>query len=202
MPRTPAEVRLPGPDAKPCKRGNIAPRNRYGLCLCAECQEAKRQQQRSRYRTDPEYHSRQASSGRTWRRANTHRTLLNGARQRAAKAGIPFDLTLADITIPATCPALGIPLVVGRGKVSDGSPTLDRIVPSLGYVRGNIAVLSLRANRIKNDATADELEQVLNWLRSQSSPTDTHEAPQSANVIPFPRHTREAGDRLRRVAGQ
>ena len=58
------------------------------------------------------------------------------------------------------CPVLGIPLVIGEGACSDNSPSIDRIIPELGYVKGNIKVISRRANRIKNDATPDELFKV------------------------------------------
>lgn len=75
--------------------------------------------------------------------------MLSAAKQRARKKQLPFMLTLADIPqIPETCPVLGIPLKV---------PSLDRIVPSLGYVPGNVRVISCRANTLRNDATATEL---------------------------------------------
>ena len=41
------------------------------------------------------------------------------------------------------------------------SPSLDRIIPSLGYVKGNIRVISFRANTLKNNATLSELELIL-----------------------------------------
>jgi hypothetical protein len=93
----------------------------------------------------------------------------NNAKMRAARAGVPFDITVEDILAawPADgrCPALGIPLVKGIGQSGYESPTLDRIVPELGYVKGNIAVLSARANLIKNDATAGEVLAVGVWLQ-------------------------------------
>ncbi len=64
--------------------------------------------------------------------------------------------------MPRFCPALGIPLYRAAGSAAQGpnSPTLDRIVPELGYVRGNVRVISSRANQIKSDATPAELLQV------------------------------------------
>lgn len=58
--------------------------------------------------------------------------------------------------------------VLNLGLLLDGSrrdrkPSLDRVVPSLGYVKGNVRVISFRANRIKSDATADELRAVLSY---------------------------------------
>lgn len=61
---------------------------------------------------------------------------------------------------------LGIPLVVKEGKgTNPNSPTVDRIIPKLGYVKGNVAVISDRANRIKADASVEEITAVAKWLR-------------------------------------
>ena len=96
--------------------------------------------------------------------------MRNSAKQRAKKKGLPFDLELADISIPAFCPALGIPLFVGAGRgPKPNAPSLDRIVPELGYVRGNVAVISYKANAIKSTATAEEIERVAQWLRTISN---------------------------------
>lgn len=88
--------------------------------------------------------------------------LLYAARRRSANKQLPFNLTKDDIAIPAVCPVLGIPLYRAGGAAAQGpnSPTLDRIVPELGYVRGNVRVVSARANQIKSDATPQELLQV------------------------------------------
>lgn len=80
------------------------------------------------------------------------------ARKRAVRFGLPFSIEPADIIIPATCPVLGFHL---DGETRDRTPSLDRFSPSLGYVAGNIRVISFRANRIKSDATTDELRRVL-----------------------------------------
>ena len=73
------------------------------------------------------------------------------------------------IIIPKICPVLGIPLSFGNEKESplptDNSPSIDRIIPTLGYVKNNIVIVSQRANRIKNDATIDELERVFNFYQ-------------------------------------
>jgi hypothetical protein len=55
------------------------------------------------------------------------------------------------------CPYLGIPLVHGTGKLTRSSPTLDRITPALGYVEGNVEVISYLANAMKRDATEEQL---------------------------------------------
>jgi hypothetical protein len=93
--------------------------------------------------------------------------MFRSARHRARQKGIPFCLDIDDIRIPERCPLLDIPLlqkiVVGNGP-SDNSPSLDRIEPSLGYVKGNIWVISRRANMIKNAASFEEFRLIFsNW---------------------------------------
>lgn len=89
-------------------------------------------------------------------------------RQRSLAAGIPFDLTVADVRAAfkkagPRCPVLGVKwTTTGRYARS-----LDRLIPYLGYVRGNIAVISMRANQIKTDARAHEVESVARWMRAK-----------------------------------
>lgn len=84
------------------------------------------------------------------RMAKPEKLLLERARRRAEIGGLPFGISLADIIIPSTCPALGIPVRLTAGR-SPHSPSLDKIVPSKGYVSGNVRVISDRANRLKSD---------------------------------------------------
>jgi hypothetical protein len=90
--------------------------------------------------------------------------MLNRAKKRAKLAGVPFKLKRSDVVVPMCCPILNIPLKSGVGRSHDASPSLDRIEPRKGYVRGNIAVISQRANQIKNVASAMELFAVAHWL--------------------------------------
>ena len=100
-------------------------------------------------------------------KASPEYRMYHNAKSRAKKFGLDFTIELKDIVSPEFCPALGIPLkrAVGRGANSDFSPSLDRLIPSLGYVRGNVVVLSKKANQIKNNATVYELEKIAQWLR-------------------------------------
>jgi hypothetical protein len=96
--------------------------------------------------------------------------MLRSARSRAAAKGLPFNITIDDFTIPETCPALGIELTIGAGPAHrDSAPSLDRVVPSMGYVKGNVVVISSRANRIKNDASAYELRRLADFLENHIS---------------------------------
>lgn len=104
---------------------------------------------------------------REYLRNNRHKNMLNGARNRAKDKSLPFDLELSDIVIPEFCPILGIRLEFQEGRSSGCSPSLDRIVPEKGYTKGNVQVISMRANQIKSDATADEIMAVAKYCKEQ-----------------------------------
>jgi hypothetical protein len=103
---------------------------------------------------------------RAWGRANKELMMLRAAQKRADARGLAFALTLADIAIPSTCPVLGIAIDRSAGAAAAGSPSLDRIDNGKGYVRGNVAVISLRANQLKRDGTAEEHERIASWMRA------------------------------------
>jgi hypothetical protein len=90
--------------------------------------------------------------------------ILKDARTRAIKYNLPFDLYLEDIQIPDYCPVLGFPLAKIEGFPNRASPSLDRMDPVKGYVRGNVRVISTRANQLKSDASVEELAAVLRDL--------------------------------------
>jgi hypothetical protein len=91
--------------------------------------------------------------------------LINAAKSRAKRKNLPFDIKIEDIVVPDVCPVLGIPLKHGVSRVCDNSPTLDRIIPELGYVIGNIQVISHKANTIKSNATYEEMCRVVEHMR-------------------------------------
>lgn len=76
--------------------------------------------------------------------------LWHRARNRAERKRLPFNIPLKSVIIPEVCPILGIRLVVGEGRAPE-SPSLDRVVPSRGYVVGNCRVISDQANRLKSN---------------------------------------------------
>jgi len=91
--------------------------------------------------------------------------LLYAAKRRAVTREIEFDITVDDIVIPKYCPILGLKLQPVHGMTGrDSSPSLDRIDNSKGYVKGNIAVISFRANTLKNNATAAELRAIADFM--------------------------------------
>jgi hypothetical protein len=76
--------------------------------------------------------------------------MYSAAKARAQKFDVPFDIIPTDIVIPEYCPVLGIKLFIHTGiGPRKNSPSLDRFIPALGYVKNNIAVISHRANTMK-----------------------------------------------------
>lgn len=95
-----------------------------------------------------------------------------GARARAKKFDLACDVDKEYIRSILTdmCPVFGTPFVWYGKKLNAFSPSLDRIRPELGYVRGNVVVISQRANAIKSDASAEEIAKVLEWLQILTRP--------------------------------
>ena len=106
------------------------------------------------------------------KQSNPAKFILRNAKQSALRYGLPFDLTEDDIVIPDRCPVLGIPLVFNEGNFKDDSPSLAKFIPEKGYVRGNVAVISHKANVMKSSTTIQEVESLqevealLRWVQS------------------------------------
>jgi hypothetical protein len=96
---------------------------------------------------------------------------LMSIRQRAFEKNLPFDLDLEYLLqIWVTkCPVFGIDLDWSKsnGVVRHNTPSLDKIVPELGYVKGNVQWLSQKANTMKSNATQEQLVQFANWILNE-----------------------------------
>lgn len=99
-------------------------------------------------------------------KAQLQKDLAAKAKNRAKTKGLPFNITADDIPIPDVCPVFGVPLV-SSSKITDNTPSIDRLVPELGYTKGNVVVISLKANRLKGHGTTEELERLLLWMKEQ-----------------------------------
>ena len=108
-----------------------------------------------------------AKWARAWAAQNPERVMWLAAKNRAAKDGREFNIEITDIVIPEHCPVLGIPLLRAPSlnkigwREKDSRASLDRIDNSKGYVKGNVVVVSYRANRLKADASLAELQQIV-----------------------------------------
>ena len=95
------------------------------------------------------------------------RNMVNKARSRAQAKHLEFNLDREYVRslVVTHCPILNIPLEWSCNRNNGhsamaASPSLDRIDPAKGYVKGNVWIISHRANRIKSDATHEELKLV------------------------------------------
>ena len=89
-----------------------------------------------------------------------------GAKERAKLQGIPFTLKLSDMpAMPEHCPVFGFRLQIGESKgTHDKSPSLDKIRPEKGYVPGNIQIISGKANKMKSNATTEEIGKLYSYM--------------------------------------
>lgn len=102
---------------------------------------------------------------RDWKDRNREKNLFQLAQHRAKTKGIEFNIELSDIIIPEICPILGLPIKKAIDGNRDLSPSLDRIDNDKGYIKGNIQVISFKANAMKLTANKDELINFSNWVR-------------------------------------
>lgn len=96
-----------------------------------------------------------------WSKVPIEKRIYNRIKSRATKKKIPFDLELQDIVLPKLCPVFQKPFIYGD---YDWTYSVDRKDNSLGYVKGNIQILSNRANRLKGDFSINELQSMITFL--------------------------------------
>lgn len=124
---------------------------------------------RNRRRTNTAAKSPKVQSGQSKTQRATHglsksyaQMLYNTAKQRARRKGFKFDISVEDILVPERCPVFDTLLNTTWGSAKQNNAdrmnvaTLDRVNPNLGYVKGNVAVISYRANMLKGAGTAEE----------------------------------------------
>jgi hypothetical protein len=104
--------------------------------------------------------SKKKAYTRQYHASNQQKVMWTASRARAKTKKFEFSILQNEIVIPEFCPVLGVPLEKGRKKSGPCSPTVDRIIPSKGYISGNVWVISHRANTIKSDATPGELRAI------------------------------------------
>ena len=106
------------------------------------------------------------SYGKLYRTLNPEKHMWSRSKYRAKKQGKEFTISVSDIVIPPVCPVLGIPIFVQVGEGHyDNAPSLDRIDNSKGYVKGNVAVISEKANRLKNWGSLEDFENIVRYIK-------------------------------------
>jgi hypothetical protein len=102
---------------------------------------------------------------------------------RSRRFGLPFDVDVLTVEFLrqwlirspiCECCGKGLDLSAKAiGKFSPASPSIDRVIPKEGYTLQNVALLCWRCNALKNNATADELQTIVDWMRSKEAPVVT-----------------------------
>lgn len=139
----------------------------YGVCYNVYCMPYKNKEKRleaarEHRRGNPkQYAIKQAA----YYDNNLDMYLLLVAKTRAKRTGVSFSLSREDVKVPTHCPVFGTLLARGTRGFHESSPSLDRVKPELGYVKGNVVVVSFKANRMKQNATVDELEKLASFYR-------------------------------------
>ena len=121
---------------------------------CKECTKIYEKSELGRYRK------------RMHRIKTKEHILWDNAKNRAKNKKLEFNIEESDIIIPSICPVLGIPILRDAPKVSPNSPSLDRIDNSKGYIKGNVCIISWRANSIKKDSSIEELTKILDYMKN------------------------------------
>ena len=149
---------------------------KYGYrSICRECEHiiqntperrARRRELELIRRQNPEHVKHRNEMDKKARLKNPKHWLWVAAKFRAKKKNLEFAITEDDFDMPSTCPLLEIPMFKNPEHACDNSYSLDRINSFYGYVPGNVWVISNKANRIKGDATLEELELLVKNLKA------------------------------------
>ena len=134
----------------------------YYLANIEKQKQRKKEWYKSKKLSDPSWFKER---GDHWRKSNPLSILVITAKSRAKRKGLDFDISIEDLTMPDQCPVLKIPLIVSdTGRHNNNSPSLDRIDPTKGYIKGNVRVISYRANMLKNNMSVEEARLILEDL--------------------------------------
>jgi len=137
---------------------------------------ATKEQNRRWYEANKEYHQKRYAEDKQGfktrlkeLRKDVRYQMVANAKQRAKKTGIPFDLHFTDLVLPDVCPILGIPLQKGEGRREDYSPSIDRVHNDRGYVKGNVAIISWKANKMKSDLSLETTKSLVKYMESYNA---------------------------------
>lgn len=156
-------------------RGHISKRKTVPentLLVCGCCEKSKPAKEFSKHKsTILGYDTSRCKSCKKskvdWGRVSIESKILHRAKSRAKSKSIDFDLTVADIILPLRCPVFDVEFQYGH---TDWTYSIDRIDPKLGYVRGNTQIISNKANRLKNNASLEDIGKLYKWMLSNQKP--------------------------------
>lgn len=115
--------------------------------------------------TEEEWEQKRREHQARFQENNIDVVLYHVTKQRAKTHGIEHTITREDIRVPTHCPILKCELDHSRGKGRRwNGASLDRIDPTKGYIPGNVWVISDLANRMKQNATNEQLQLFAEWI--------------------------------------
>ena len=94
-------------------------------------------------------------------------TSCKASKRRARIKKLPFNLSsdYLERIFPkdCICPILGYKMKVSNFSLGKLSPTLDRINPRLGYIKGNVEFVSNIANCMMTSANGRDIKKFVKW---------------------------------------
>lgn len=127
----------------------------------------KKKQCQKEYRSTEWYKENHRRWEKEYRRRFPEKSLYRSCRKRARREGIPFNIEESDIVIPDVCPVLNTPIVYGS-KDKNEWPSVDKVNPLRGYTKGNVCVISYRANRMKSNMRIEDVRRMLTLMESHN----------------------------------
>lgn len=148
---------------QPCSKDHVAERY-VSTAQCTECKYVQYEGEEGK--------KRKATTAKKYRESDKGRIqrLLDNAKRRAKRKNIEFKIGTSDIFIPNVCPILGVKIECGDdGGLNLSSPSLDRIDNGKGYIKGNVAVISLKANKYKSDMSISTIRNLAEYVRKNQA---------------------------------
>jgi hypothetical protein len=115
--------------------------------------------ERNRSKRDKERFKEKRTAARLSKHSDILYRLYRSCKHSALRRGIQFTIKPEDIKLTTSCPYLGVEFtnILGKGY-QDYNPSVDRVNNTLGYIPGNVRLISVLANRMKHTATIEELQ--------------------------------------------
>jgi hypothetical protein len=154
---------------KPCKHGHITERLvKGGSCRICKNNYSEKYRNENVLQVKESIRRWQQKNYSTEKRRESYirnfvTEMLTRAKYRAEKNNLEFNLTREDINLPEFCPVFGIKIDFEN---QHSSPALDRVDNEKGYIKGNVRIISNRANRLKNNGTIEEFQQIIEYMKN------------------------------------
>ncbi len=142
----------------------------YNTGFCSYCKKCNAEKQNEWNKNNRAKNNQKAKDRRIF---HPERELLTRIKRKCKDLNLPCDITEEDLYHDEFCPVLGIKLIRREdGVTTESSPQADRLIPEKGYVKGNVKMISMRANRLKNDGTIEEHEKIVEYMKKFINPNN------------------------------